>query len=101
MLTNANTFIQKIIYMMRDSQLCFRNTDATLMQTLQYMKNVSMKAQKSQPTPHVGNTMKDDIEIYGGWWSQVKLKDHKSKNNFKKIIKESKWSHHEESMTTS
>ena len=25
---NANTFIQKIIYMMRDSQLCFRNSDA-------------------------------------------------------------------------
>ena len=42
---------------------------------------------KVTTSPHVGDTMKDDIEIYGGWWSQVKLKDHKSKNNFRRSSK--------------
>ena len=42
---------------------------------------------KVTTSTHVGDTMKDDIEIYGGWWSQVKLKDHKSKNNFRRSSK--------------
>ena len=42
---------------------------------------------KVTTSTHVGNTMKDDIEIYGVWWSQVKLKDHKSKNNFRRSSK--------------
>ena len=71
------------------------------MQTLKYMKNVSMMAQKSQ-LPHMSATQRrmrsrfmvaDDLKSSS--------KDHKSKNNFKRSSKLSKWSHHEESKTTS
>ena len=42
---------------------------------------------KVTTSTHVGDTMKDDIEIYDGWWSQVKIKDHKSMNNFRRSSK--------------
>ena len=58
---NANTFIHKIIYMMRDSQLCFRNSDA---KSLEY-EECEHDVPKVTST-HVGDTIKDDIEIYDG-----------------------------------
>ena len=91
---NANTFIQEIIYMMRDSLLCFRNTDATLIKhwsnsdaNFQVHEECEHDGPKVTTFTHVGDTTKDDIDIYGGWWSQVKLKDHKSKNNLRRSSK--------------
>ena len=51
MLTNVNTFIQKIICIKRDSQSCFRNTDATLMQL---WRNSDAKSLEYEECEHDG-----------------------------------------------
>ena len=58
---NAITFIQEIIYMMRDSQLCFRNSDAKSPEYEECEHDGPKSLQHMS-----GDTMKDDIEIYGG-----------------------------------
>ena len=68
MLTKPTRSFQRW-YMMRDSQLCFRNSDA---KSPEY-EECEHDGPKVTAT-HVSDTTKDDIEIYGGWWSQVKLK---------------------------
>ena len=58
------------------------NISATLMISLPIQKSVSMKVEKSL---HHMKAIQQRMssEIYGGWWSQRKLKDHKHLGNHK------------------
>ena len=68
--------------MMRDSKLCFRNSDA---KSPEY-EECEHDGPKVTST-HVGDTTKDDLEIYGGDDLKTSSKITSQRNNFKRSSK--------------
>ena len=52
--------------MMRDSHLCFRNSDTNSDAKSPEYEECEHDGPKVTTSTHVGNTTKDEIEIYGG-----------------------------------